>query len=147
MASRVLIVEDEQHLAEGVRFNLEAEGYEADVVETGEAALERLLGRAQRYDLVVLDVMLPGEDGLAICRRLSRPDGPAIIMLSAMGEETDRIVGLELGALCPELILIGCGDALLAGPVLLRHASRSDSSKRRSWWCSLCASLSRLATR
>ena len=49
-------------------------------------------------DLVVLDVMLPGEDGLAICRKLARPDGPAIIMLSAMGEETDRIVGLELGA-------------------------------------------------
>ena len=53
----------------------------------------------QRVDLVVLDVMLPGEDGLAICRRLSSAtDGPAIIMLSAMGEETDRIVGLELGA-------------------------------------------------
>src|SRR5215471_1206919 len=49
-------------------------------------------------DVVILDVMLPGEDGLAICRKLSRPDGPAIIMLSAMGEETDRIVGLELGA-------------------------------------------------
>src|SRR2546428_357988 len=56
-------------------------------------------------------------------------------------------VGLELRLLCPGIILIGCGDALLAGPVLLRHASRSDSSKRRSWWCSLCASLSRLATR
>ena len=56
-------------------------------------ALERL-----RPDLVVLDVMLPGEDGLDICRRLAKPDGPAIIMLSAMGEDTDRIVGLELGA-------------------------------------------------
>ena len=60
--------------------------------------MEQVLARGP-IDLVVLDVMLPGEDGLAICRRLSAtPDGPAIIMLSAMGEETDRIVGLELGA-------------------------------------------------
>ena len=73
MASRVLIVEDEQHLAEGVRFNLEAEGYEADVVETGEAALERLLGAAPRYDLVVLDVMLPGKDGFAVVSELREP--------------------------------------------------------------------------
>jgi len=68
-------------------------------VETaGDATeMEAALARGP-VDLVVLDVMLPGEDGLAICRRLAGPEGPAIIMLSAMGEETDRIVGLELGA-------------------------------------------------
>src|SRR5665213_2863495 len=59
--------------------------------------MERILSKGP-VDLVVLDIMLPGEDGLAICRRIAGPDGPAIIMLSAMGEETDRIVGLELGA-------------------------------------------------
>ena len=59
--------------------------------------MERILAR-RRPDLVVLDVMLPGEGGLSICRRLARPDGPAIIMLSALGDDTDRIVGLELGA-------------------------------------------------
>ena len=56
-AQRVLIVEDEQHLAEGLRFNLEAEGYAANIVETGEQALQALLDPAARYDLVVLDVM------------------------------------------------------------------------------------------
>jgi len=59
--------------------------------------LERALARGP-VDLVVLDVMLPGEDGLSLCRKLSGPDGPAIIILSALGEDVDRIVGLELGA-------------------------------------------------
>ena len=68
---QVLIVEDEQHLADGLKFNLDAEGYAADVVDTGEAALERLLGgRATPYDLVVLDVMLPGKDGFAVVSEL-----------------------------------------------------------------------------
>src|SRR5262249_12398714 len=67
MMPRVLIVEDEQHLADGLRFNLEAEGYEAAVVETGEAAIESLIGKpASPFDLVVLDVMLPGKDGFAV---------------------------------------------------------------------------------
>jgi two-component system alkaline phosphatase synthesis response regulator PhoP len=64
---RILIVEDEQHLADGLKFNLDAEGYEADVVDTGEAALERLLGPGrEQYNLVILDVMLPGKDGFAV---------------------------------------------------------------------------------
>ena len=67
---RVLIVEDEHHLAEGLRFNLEAEGFEAEVVDTGEAALARLAGPERRpYDVVVLDVMLPGKDGFAVVSR------------------------------------------------------------------------------
>ena len=69
-APRVLIVEDEQHLAEGLRFNLEAEGYGVEVVETGEAALEQLHRASHgRFDLVVLDVMLPGKDGFAVVSR------------------------------------------------------------------------------
>ena len=62
---KVLVVEDEQHLADGLRFNLEAEGYDADVVDSGEGALERLLGSPRdAYDLVILDVMLPGKAGV-----------------------------------------------------------------------------------
>jgi two-component system OmpR family response regulator len=71
-------------------------GYQVETA--GDASEMEIALKRTRPDVVVLDVMLPGEDGLAICRRLARPDGPAIIMLSAMGEETDRIVGLELGA-------------------------------------------------
>src|SRR5215210_2951172 len=67
---RVLIVEDELHLADGLRFNLEAEGFHADVLDTGEAALERLLGTGPSFDLVVLDVMLPGKDGFAVVAEL-----------------------------------------------------------------------------
>jgi len=96
---RILIVEDELHLAEGLRFNLEAEGFEAEVVETGEAALDRLVGSGrQPYDLVVLDVMLPGLDGVEVCRRLRAGSGVAILMLTARDAVSDRVAGLDAGA-------------------------------------------------
>ena len=93
---RILVVDDDPGIRDVVSEFLMRHGYAVDTAADGKA-MERALV-AQRPDLVVLDVMLPGEDGLSICRRLSRPGGPAIIMLSAMGEETDRIIGLELGA-------------------------------------------------
>jgi DNA-binding response OmpR family regulator len=99
MASRVLIVEDEQHLADGLRFNLEAEGYEADVVETGEAALDRLLGAAPRYDLVVLDVMLPGKDGFAVVSELrEQRQFVPVLILTARGRPEDVLKGFDAGA-------------------------------------------------
>jgi two-component system, OmpR family, alkaline phosphatase synthesis response regulator PhoP len=97
---KVLIVEDEQHLADGLRFNLEAEGYGADVVETGEAALERLVGPGrQHYDLVVLDVMLPGKDGFAVVTELreARQFVP-VLMLTARGRPEDILNGFAAGA-------------------------------------------------
>jgi two-component system OmpR family response regulator len=94
--ARILVVEDAEAIRAGVLTGLTDAGFEVTGREHG-ATLEQDLATF-RPDLVVLDVMLPGEDGLTICRKLARPDGPAIIMLSAMGEETDRIVGLELGA-------------------------------------------------
>jgi DNA-binding response OmpR family regulator len=96
---RVLIVEDEQHLAEGLRFNLEAEGYEAHVDETGEAALARLLDREERFDLVVLDVMLPGKDGFAVVSELraARQFVPVLI-LTARGRPEDVLKGFAAGA-------------------------------------------------
>ena len=97
---RILIVEDELHLAEGLRFNLEAEGFEAEVVETGEAALDRLVGSGrQPFDLVVLDVMLPGKDGFAVASEL-RAAGHfvPILMLTARGGAEDVLKGFEAGA-------------------------------------------------
>ncbi|HLI66815.1 MAG TPA: response regulator [Caulobacteraceae bacterium] len=96
LAARVLMVDDDPGIRDVVSDFLRKHGF---AVETaGDAAdMDRVLSK-EPVDVVVLDIMLPGEDGLAICRRLAGAGGPAIIMLSAMGEETDRIVGLELGA-------------------------------------------------
>jgi DNA-binding response OmpR family regulator len=86
---RVLVVEDEQHLAEGLRFNLEEEGYAAEVVDTGEGALDRLLGGAH-FDLVVLDVMLPGKDGFAVVGELREQKQfvPVLILTAARPIDT-----------------------------------------------------------
>jgi two-component system OmpR family response regulator len=93
---QILVVDDDPGIRDLIAEFLSRHGYAVETAADGKAVDRALLRR--RPDLIVLDVMLPGEDGLAICRKLARPDGPAIIMLSAMGEETDRIVGLELGA-------------------------------------------------
>ena len=99
-AHRVLIVEDEQHLAEGLRFNLEAEGYAAEVVETGEAALDRLIGpHATPFDLVVLDVMLPGKDGFAVVGELrEHRQFVPVLILTARGRPEDVLKGFSAGA-------------------------------------------------
>lgn len=97
---RVLIVEDEQHLADGLRFNLEAEGYLVQAVDTGEAALEVLAGSNRRpFDLVVLDVMLPGKDGFTVATEL-REAGVfvPILMLTARGRAEDVLRGFAAGA-------------------------------------------------
>jgi DNA-binding response OmpR family regulator len=96
---RVLIVEDEQHLAEGLRFNLEAEGYDASVEDTGESALERLLHLRERFDLVVLDVMLPGKDGFAVVSELREAKQfVPVLMLTAHGRPEDVLKGFSAGA-------------------------------------------------
>jgi DNA-binding response OmpR family regulator len=97
--SRILIVEDEQHLAEGLRFNLEAEGYQVQVVETGEAALDSLTKDPEAFDVVVLDVMLPGKDGFTVMSEL-RQGGQFIptLMLTARGHPEDVLLGFAAGA-------------------------------------------------
>lgn len=99
MKHRLLVVEDEQHLAEGLRFNLEAEGYGVDVVDTGEAALERLVVQGEKFDAVVLDVMLPGKDGFAVISEM-RQAGQFVptLMLTARGRSGDILQGFEAGA-------------------------------------------------
>jgi len=97
---RILVVDDDLRLRDLLKRYLTEQGFSADTVPDG-AALDRALTR-NRYDLVVLDVMLPGEDGFAICRRLrgsaSAEANIPIIMLTAKGDDVDRIVGLEMGA-------------------------------------------------
>jgi DNA-binding response OmpR family regulator len=95
--SRVLVVEDEQHLADGLRFNLEAEGYQVAVVETGEAALESIKSAA--FDVIVLDVMLPGKDGFTVMSemRLAGQFVPTL-MLTARGHPEDVLKGFAAGA-------------------------------------------------
>ncbi|HJO37548.1 MAG: response regulator transcription factor [Vicinamibacterales bacterium] len=97
--TRILIVEDEKHLATGLKFNLEAEGYAAEVEGTGEAALKRLTSESNGVDLVLLDVMLPGLDGFEVVRRL-RDAGRfvPVMMLTARGQAEDILKGFKLGA-------------------------------------------------
>jgi len=97
--SRILIVEDEQHIAEGLRFNLEAEGHEATVAPDGETALTLLLRDRRPVDAIVLDVMLPGKDGFAVASAL-RGAGQyvPILMLTARGSPEDVLRGFEAGA-------------------------------------------------
>ena len=92
----ILIVDDDKGLRVEIADYLSKHGYAAHTAENAEA-MEAVL-RAHPIQLIVLDVMMPGEDGLSICRRLSDGDGPPIVIMSAMGEAIDRIVGLELGA-------------------------------------------------
>ena len=101
---RILIVEDEQHLAEGLRFNLEAEGYQVKAVETGEAALELLIPETPEaalpaFDLVVLDVMLPVKDGFTVVSEM-RQAGQFVptLMLTARGRPEDVLDGFAAGA-------------------------------------------------
>lgn len=97
--SDVLIVEDEKHLADGLRFNLEAEGYTVETVSHGEAALSLLLEERRPYDVVVLDVMLPGKDGFTVTSEL-RAAGQfvPVLMLTARGRPEDVLQGFESGA-------------------------------------------------
>src|SRR5262249_27844337 len=95
----VLIVEDEKHLADGLRFNLEAEGYKVEVAGDGEAALSLLLSPDQPFDVVILDVMLPGKNGFEVAAEL-RHAGQFVplLMLTARDQPQDVLRGFESGA-------------------------------------------------
>jgi DNA-binding response OmpR family regulator len=123
--ARVLIVEDERHLSDVLQFNLEAEGYAADAVETGEAAIERLTMGAERYDLVVLDVMLPGKDGFAVVSELRAANQLVpVLILTALGRPEDVLKGFAAGA----------DDYLPKATELAILIARIGSLLRRSGW-------------
>ena len=97
--ARILLVEDEHHLAQGLRFNLEADGHDITVVGDGESALQKLFGRPGHFDAVILDIMLPGRDGFEVATELRRSgDFVPILMLTARGRADDILRGFESGA-------------------------------------------------
>ena len=123
--SRVLVVEDEEHLAQGLRFNLEAEGYGAEVVGDGESATDRLLEKRENFDVVVLDIMLPGKDGFSVVSELRAAHNYIpVLMLTARGRPEDVLKGFASGA-----------DDYLAKPFDLSILlARLQGLLRRSQW-------------
>jgi DNA-binding response OmpR family regulator len=96
MSPSVLLVEDETNLADAVRLNLEREGFDVRMANDGVGGLAE--ARRETPDIIVLDIMLPDLNGLEVCRALRRESDVPILMLTALGEEVDKVVGLELGA-------------------------------------------------
>jgi len=97
--SRVLVVEDEEHLAQGLRFNLQAEGYSAEVVGDGESATARLIEQKENFDAIVLDIMLPGKDGFSVVSELrAAKNYVPVLMLTARGSSEDVLKGFAAGA-------------------------------------------------
>ena len=146
MTGRVLVVDDDETVRDVVRRYLERDGHEVIVAGDGESALQ--LVAAQVPDLIVLDLMLPGIDGLEVCRRLRQRHSVPIVMLTALGEEEDRVVGLQLGAddyvtkpFSPRELALRVGSVLRrakgvsAGPAMGELADgslRLDTAARRA---------------
>ena len=93
---KILVVDDEKAFVKGIKFNLQTEGYEVDVAYDGEAAI--LQAKQTEYDLVILDLMMPKKDGLQACREIRTFSTVPVIMLTAKGEESDKLLGFESGA-------------------------------------------------
>jgi two-component system response regulator RegX3 len=118
--ARILVVDDEESILQFVSYNLRKEGYEVTVAADGDRALE--LAAAEPFDLVVLDIMLPGTDGYEVCRRLRAAGDTPVLFLSARDTELDKVVGLEIG-----------GDDYLAKPFGVRELiARVKAIIRRS---------------
>ena len=96
MAKRVLVVDDEKLIVKGIRFSLEQDGMEVDFAYDGEEALNKAL--SEQFDMILLDVMLPKMDGFEVCQRIRDVSNVPIVMLTAKGEDMDKILGLEYGA-------------------------------------------------
>ena len=96
MARKILIVDDEPLIVKGLKYSLEQDGYETDSAVDGEEAVNKFF--AGQFDLVLLDVMLPKIDGIEVCQRIREKSNVPIIMLTAKGDDMDKILGLEYGA-------------------------------------------------
>ena len=130
-SATLLMVEDDPEICRLVRDFMRREGFEIEVAENA-AAMDAVLRRL-RPDLIILDLMLPGEDGLSICRRLRQSDDIPILMLSAKSDEIDRVVGLELGADDYMVKPFGPRELLARVRALLRRAQtspRREASQR-----------------
>ena len=137
--SRVLVVEDEAHLAQGLRFNLQAEGHAVEVAADGESALERLVEKKERFDVVLLDVMLPGKSGFEVAALLrEKKNYVPILMLTARGRPEDVLEGFASGAddYLPKpfelAILIARLDSLLRRTGWMKNARMKDASMKNA---------------
>ena len=96
MSRKVLVVDDEKLIVKGIRFSLEQDGMEVDCAYDGEEALE--MAKEKKYDIILLDLMLPKMDGFEVCQQIREFSNVPIVMLTAKGEDMDKILGLEYGA-------------------------------------------------
>ena len=96
MSRKVLVVDDEKLIVKGIRFSLEQDGMEVDCAYDGEEALEK--AKEKKYDIILLDLMLPKMDGFEVCQQIREFSNVPIVMLTAKGEDMDKILGLEYGA-------------------------------------------------
>ena len=96
MSRKVLVVDDEKLIVKGIRFSLEQDGMEVDCAYDGEEAVEK--AKEKKYDIILLDLMLPKMDGLEVCQQIREFSNVPIVMLTAKGEDMDKILGLEYGA-------------------------------------------------
>ena len=129
---KILIVEDEQHLADGLRFNLEAEGYEAEIAHDGETALQ--ISENSDFDAIVLDIMLPGIDGFEVATRLrAKQNYTPILMLTARGRPEDVLKGFEAGTddYLPKPFDLEIFMARLNGLLRRREWTRKESKGAR----------------
>lgn len=123
MTTRILLVEDEENLREAIKLNLELEGYEVEVADTGRKALKKIVG--QRYNLIILDVMLPEIDGFEVCEniRLTDSDTP-ILFLTAKDSSADKLQGFKLGGDDYLTKPFNLEELLMRVKVLIKHSKR-----------------------
>ncbi|MEZ5360322.1 MAG: response regulator transcription factor [Candidatus Zixiibacteriota bacterium] len=123
MAKKILIVEDEEHIADGLKLNLDAAGFETDIAPNGSVGLDKW--RTRTFDLILLDIMLPGLDGLEVCRIIRNEGGRIpVLFLTARGTEDDRIAGLQAG-----------GDDYITKPFSVKELMlRIEAMFRRQGW-------------
>ena len=129
--AKILVVDDEQVLVKGIKFNLEHEGYQVEVGYDGEQAVE--LAREGSFDLILLDLMMPKIDGLQACMRIREFSNVPIIMLTAKGEDTDKIMGFECGA--DDYITNPFEPAILLARIAAVLKRTAKSSEPRDVFC------------
>lgn len=129
-SQRILLVEDEENLREAVKMNLEIEGYEVEVADSGAMALKKLEDR--RFNLLILDVMLPEIDGFTLCQRIRLNDAHTpILFLTAKDSSQDKITGLRMGADDYLTKPFNLEELLLRVKILVKHSERGDSNESR----------------
>ena len=125
--AKILVVDDEERIRRLLRMYLERENYEIDEAEDGDAALE--LGLNNEYDLILLDIMMPGIDGIEVCKQIREKKATPIIMLTAKGEETNRVQGFEVGTDDYIVKPFSPREVVLRVKALLRRASQTSYLK------------------